>query len=1051
MFTHDNKQSMNEVNEIDESINEISTLPCLADQKENKIPDIIFTEKAKEFFLRASPAQNEGEVGQGLIGIFWLGKNEENESVFYADLLPAFNKNDGRLIQDKNGIPYKIGEHAYTNEPLGGNSGRNHEQFKEIIAERIKNAIKVNDQKILKQYEGIYTISDKNEIIFDNTKLFGFGIFKGDTVNLIHDVRTKSANLNPHSVKYNPEYLYINYFSPDINASFQEEYYIKRSLPLFLVNKLAEAAVAQLPPENSAILQSIYDVSSIENRPSSEQLWEKIKNNPVEKNKLLLETLSKFCACKSSKMKEITEVIELIKKNISLIEQDKENQVKQFSTILATASVWNNQSPLINAINNEHISVIDMFVNEMSSDDLSHSLHYAIQKGKLEAVRLILEKIDIQKEDIDITGLALNGEFSMVKLLKDYGVQPKNESTFNDALSLGMIKVANNNDVYAIKKALSDFPMIDLNKENEKKEAFEKTLKDSFILAIQKRLNKYLLDLQEIFPDYFNKFIQMPEVLTAAVDAGSINVGSKNVLNLLIKNSNFTEEKINALIKECTINNLLYLIKTEQYEEIRETLQKYPYLIEELNENNNNLQSELFDIYINSIKKENIQALEKIKQNFPDSYDMFLENDEVFFIALKENKELSVKFLLEEKVNPNIKNDDNQTPLLNAVSFLNTKMIKILKNYVNDPSIEYYLNLEATMLSLVNQSKFDEIKSLCDKYKIDITNTRTTLYEKLWEAASLSSNNARQILDLFPNSGLLDKQGGNSQDTLLLIFARENSVEGVQLLLERNANIDLINNLEQSPLEVAILNKNIQIASLLTSPENRKTICAELIVNCITSQGFEKIDGVKKYFLAETNQLFEEEGLDLLSMAVKETNFDIAFKKVHYLVKNGIDINLLNLEEIKPETEEEAQEFIKIEKMKSLLPLEEKDLNHITQRHLALKLIYEKIPDDNFDEAVDNFKELDQLLIELNSFPKIKEIEDLIPIFYEEFIKNPDQIQQIKQNLLDELTQIKDKLPESKHNDNKFFKQPTFKKNLTHLINKIESEIPKNLLNQRYS
>ncbi|MBV8801872.1 MAG: hypothetical protein JO131_02695, partial [Gammaproteobacteria bacterium] len=447
MFAHDNKEN---INETKEDMNAIVTFPCLADQKENKIPDIIFTEQAKEFFSRACPAPNEGGSGQGLIGIFWLGKNEKGESVFYADLIPAFNKDDGRLMQDKNGVPYKTGEFAYSNEPMGGNSGRNHEQFKKIIADRIKNAIEMNDQQILKQYEGLYTISDKNEIILDDTKLFGFGIFKGDTIYLINQVRGRSANLNPYSVKYNPEYLYIHYFQEDINDSFQGEYFIKRLLPSFLLNKLEEAASSQLPPENSAIFQSIFNSSLTDAIYELEDVWEKIKDDPDQKNRALLETLSKFCSCNSSKLKEITEVIGLIKKNISLLEEDKEKQAKQFSTLLNTASLWNNQSPFINAINNKYMAVVDLFINDMSSDDLSHCLQYAIQNNKTEVVRLISEKIDIHKEDIDITELALNGKFDMVTLLKNQGVQPKDESTFNDALSLGMIKIAKHNDFHAI-------------------------------------------------------------------------------------------------------------------------------------------------------------------------------------------------------------------------------------------------------------------------------------------------------------------------------------------------------------------------------------------------------------------------------------------------------------------------------------------------------------------------------------------------------------------------------------------------------------------------
>ncbi|MBV8802006.1 MAG: ankyrin repeat domain-containing protein, partial [Gammaproteobacteria bacterium] len=586
-----------------------------------------------------------------------------------------------------------------------------------------------------------------------------------------------------------------------------------------------------------------------------------------------------------------------------------------------------------------------------------------------------------------------------------------------------------------------------LNKENEDKETFEKTLQTFFILCINERLNKQIINLQEILPDYFKKFAQLPEVLTATINTGFIDA-----LNLIIKNRNFKDDKIdiNSLITECTVNNLLYLLKVEKYEEIQEILQKNPDLITRLNENKKSLQSELFEIFLTCIIDENIETLEKIKQSFPDSYHLFLHDNSILFIAIKENKESSLKFLLEEKADPNIKNADNQTPLLYAVSFLNMEMIEILKEYVNDdPSIEYYRQLEQTLLLLIEENKFHEIKSLCDKYKIDIRNTGAMeLDRQLWKAASLTVDNAKQILNLFPDAELIDQRWGRLQETLLLLFASENSLEAVQFLLEKKADKELTDNFNYSPLKVAITYRNIQMAGLFASQDNRLDTCEDLIVNCLKFDEYDKIPEIKHYFLSEANQIFENQSADLLSMAVKEEDFAIAFEKVLCLVKNGVNINHLNLNE----TEIKAEEIQKIYKMKCLLPLEEKDLNHITQRHLALKHIYEEIPVDSFDTAVNNFKELDRLLIELNSFQNMKELEDLIPNCYDEYTKNPDQIQKITKHLLERLIEINNKLPEPKQNNLIFFADPmdNLKQSLTNLINKIEIEISKNL-NQRYS
>lgn len=130
---------------------------------------IVVTEHAKEVFRLA-------RGGQGLIGVSWIGKNDEGLEVMYLDLMPAFNKNDGMERTNKEGEKYVIGKTCvYTDEPLGGNSGRNHLQFLTILQDQLQ----TDDEKILKMYEGSYLI-DQGKKVFQKTKMFGFGLFKGD-------------------------------------------------------------------------------------------------------------------------------------------------------------------------------------------------------------------------------------------------------------------------------------------------------------------------------------------------------------------------------------------------------------------------------------------------------------------------------------------------------------------------------------------------------------------------------------------------------------------------------------------------------------------------------------------------------------------------------------------------------------------------------------------------------------------------------------------------------------------------------------------------------
>jgi len=263
---------------------------------------------------------------QGMVGVAWLGKDEQDCATLYLDLLPAFNLNeDGTkpLMLNKCGKKYIEGETcAYTNEPLGGNSGRNHEQFLTIIQTRIQKAHDEKDDKTLKTYEGSYTLDFNNKVILDKRKLFGFGLFKSDDILLLNDFRSVSANINFESVERNPEYMYLFYFSPgsDINDSFQREYYLRRPIPEEIASRIKDELLENLPSDkpNEIIRVCLNNMPALDTYEQKE--WLSIKDNPKDKINRLMATLCKFSDMKISKMNEIKEIIYWIKHNISLYE-----------------------------------------------------------------------------------------------------------------------------------------------------------------------------------------------------------------------------------------------------------------------------------------------------------------------------------------------------------------------------------------------------------------------------------------------------------------------------------------------------------------------------------------------------------------------------------------------------------------------------------------------------------------------------------------------------------------------------------------------------------
>lgn len=149
-----------------------------------KIPDkVVLTEHAKKVFELS-------RNGQGLVGIAWLGKDENNnDDVLYIDLLPAFNKDDGKLKCDKNGREFGNDESVESDQPFGtgANTGVVHQSFIKIIERRIALALKQSSSQdaMIKQYEGTCVIIGQNNQCFLNVKkMFGFGILKGYIYNL---------------------------------------------------------------------------------------------------------------------------------------------------------------------------------------------------------------------------------------------------------------------------------------------------------------------------------------------------------------------------------------------------------------------------------------------------------------------------------------------------------------------------------------------------------------------------------------------------------------------------------------------------------------------------------------------------------------------------------------------------------------------------------------------------------------------------------------------------------------------------------------------------
>lgn len=500
--------------------------------------NIIVTEHAKTVFEDArlsgsldSDAKQLLSKGQGLIGISWIGKDEKNENVIYLDLIPAFNKDDKRPRLNK--YDEDLNEYVYTDEPLGGNTGRNHEQFLRIIEKRIETAIEEKDENTLKMYEGLYTNTD-GIITINKMKTMGFGVFKGDNNMLLADFRNKSANLNSQSIIYHPDYLLINYFKSDIDDIFQLEYYLKRCIPCPIANAFKQALLDQLPLESSKTERETLS-AEYDNQPYEEK-WDIVfKDNPEGRIYALLDTLYKCIDLRENKLELTKKIIQAIKRNIQEVTKDASEQKKLLHHWLNIPAFYNNKTPMMIAAINEKNSTIEYLLTEIGAD--TTIFEHAISNNNKELVNLLIQysdaelkkeawEIALKNKNIAIIETVLaeskmdpnlrlsTGELpleyaiktknkDLVELLIHYGANPNAEIKMNSEMIKMMDYIDQSNDPELIQ-------FFDKFKKEEKKE--EPDSKDRYQLSSSlfttfKKVST--VEPQQIEPSHYNAYLEL--------------------------------------------------------------------------------------------------------------------------------------------------------------------------------------------------------------------------------------------------------------------------------------------------------------------------------------------------------------------------------------------------------------------------------------------------------------------------------------------------------------------------------------------------------------
>lgn len=258
-------------------------------------------------------------------------------------------------------------------------------------------------------------------------------------------------------------------------------------------------------------------------------------------------------------------------------------------------------------------------------------------------------------------------------------------------------------------------------------------------------------------------------------------------------------------------------------------------------------------------------------------------NRSLLLDALEKGRLDVVEILLNNGLNPNVKDKNGIVPLFYAVSYKDIPSIKLLLSYGAD------INAKApngkTVLSIaIEDGYFDIIKLLVDAgAEIDI-----------------SSLSAVEDLDLFKylfQSFNLDVNGkGKSGAPILVSQAYDGSEEIVNFLLDNGANINSVDKDGFTPLHEACLSNNLDMVKLLlnrgANPNVKSKSGSTPIFKCWFSSGDKNIPIYKellKYGVDVNSK--NNDGETLLHFYCLRPHLK-NMKVIKFLLDNGADSNI---------------------------------------------------------------------------------------------------------------------------------------------------------------
>jgi len=341
-------------------------------------------------------------------------------------------------------------------------------------------------------------------------------------------------------------------------------------------------------------------------------------------------------------------------------------------------------------------------------------------------------------------------------------------STFPQCLSKGLIKIAEKEDYYELKKTLQDH-----NDEKLEIKSVKKCLRYIFYKNIKKGRMENIIQFKKMFPEWFKEFVYSGEKKLISINKCFFNEendlscptpiyfavigGQLDMLKFFtedyfphLKNNNIIREKCSASYVWSSIHDY---INKEQYNDVRQILQKNSNIIISIDKilSEEDVVSRVFGKFREHICNGNIPKLKEIKDVFPKLYRKILHaiphnGFTVIMSAVSHNQVEMTKYLLneiavkkqvnleekkqdiEEIYQLEIRSIDNFTPLLHAALKGYLDMVDLLLKHgankdAKEDNKDFIDYLQLYAISCANERKYNELVELQDKYPyIDLIN-----------------------------------------------------------------------------------------------------------------------------------------------------------------------------------------------------------------------------------------------------------------------------------------------------------------------------------------